>query len=129
MKRYKTVLAALCSNGHANLVDDRLLADSPQKAQNTTLLSLRTIKCKWCDSTLTNRISLLSTEELPLHPTYVCLGYICHCGERVAISRVEEGRQDDIPMDRVTVQCSKGHSRTVLNAEILTLQHWTETTQ
>jgi hypothetical protein len=131
MKRYKTVLAALCSGPakHQNLVDDRVHAESPEKAQNATLLNIQRMKCKWCDTFLTNMVMMFGTEELPLYPEYVCLGYTCHCGERVAISRVEKGRQFDIPMDKVTVQCSKGHSRTVHNNEILTLQHWEETTQ
>jgi hypothetical protein len=41
MKSYKTGLGVLCGNGHHNLVDDRVLADSPEQAKNTTLLNIQ----------------------------------------------------------------------------------------
>lgn len=129
MKRYKTVLMVLCGNGHQNPVDDRVIAESPEKAKNTTLLNIQRMKCHWCDSSLTNRLEVLGVEEVPLHPIYNILGYICQCGERVEVLRAEEGRQFNIFQDQVTVQCSKGHPRTIQNREVLSLQTWTEKTQ
>lgn len=130
MKRYKTILAVLCGGAakHQNLVDNRVVADSPEKARNTTLLSLPRRKCAWCDAMLTNYVQEFGTEELPLHPEYTVLGYTCHCGERVPVLRFENNTQFT-PPDSITVSCSNGHSRTIQNPEFLSLQHWQEKTQ
>jgi hypothetical protein len=93
------------------------------------VLNIQRKKCNWCDALLTNKMHFIGSEELPLHPVYICLGYTCHCGERVAVSRSEEGVQFDVPKDQIIVECSRGHSRTVLNREFLRLEFWKETAQ
>jgi len=128
MKRYKTVLIILCPDNHQNLIDDRVLAETPEEARNTTLLNMQRRKCKYCTSSLTNKINMIGTEEISLHEIYNVLDYRCHCGERVEVSRAAEGLGHEIP-NTVTVQCSKGHPRTVLNQEFLSLERWTEQTQ
>lgn len=128
MTRFKTAFAFVCGNGHQNLLDDRVRASSKQEAQRSSIENLKKTKCNWCDALATDRFEILGTEELPLHAVYWFLGYTCKCGERVKVLENEEGRQIDIP-DKVTVSCSKGHSRTILNQEILSLERWTEQTQ
>jgi hypothetical protein len=86
MKRYKTVLIILCPNNHQNLIDDRVLAETPEKARNITLLNMQSRKCRYCPSALTNKVNMIGTEEVSLHEIYNVLGYICHCGERVEVS-------------------------------------------
>lgn len=127
MKRYKTCFMVLCGNGHQNPVDDRVLAESAEQAKNTILMNIQRMKCHWCDVRLTNQVSFLGQEELSSHPVYNIMGYICQCGERVEVLRAEEQRQFNIP-DKITVQCSKGHSRTIQNREIPSLQLWEEET-
>jgi hypothetical protein len=128
MKRFKTVLVILCPSNHQNLIDDRVLSETPEEARNTTLLNMQRRKCKYCPSLLTNKVNLIGTEEISLHEIYNVLGYRCHCGERVEVSRAAQGLEHEIPTS-ITVQCSKGHSRTVLNQEFPFLETWTEQTQ
>jgi hypothetical protein len=47
-------------------------------------------------------------KKVTLHPVYWVLGYVCQCGEKVAVLRAEEGRQMDLP-DKVTVECLHGY--------------------
>ncbi|SRR5712664_1311147 len=128
MKRYKTLFVFSCGNGHQNLFDSRIVADSQEKAVATSIAALRGTKCKWCESSATNRYQVVGTEEVPLYEVYHILGYTCHCGEKVEALRAAEGIGHEIP-DNLTVQCSKGHSRKITNREFLSLERWTEQTQ
>jgi hypothetical protein len=124
-KRFKTVLAFRCVQGHVNLYDHRIRASSPEEAQKVSVEHVRQgARCRYCGSTVTG-IQMIGTEQITLHPVYWTFGYVCECGERVAVLREEEGRGMDIP-DKAAVSCSRGHARVILNAEFLTLERWKE---
>jgi hypothetical protein len=126
-KRFKTVLSFKCVQGHINLYDHRIRAGSLEEAQKLTFEHVRQkARCRYCNSTVTG-IQMIGTEQVTLHPVYWTFGYVCQCGERVAVLREEEGRGMDIP-DKATVACSQGHSRTILNTEFLLLERWEEQT-
>ncbi len=126
-KRFKTVLSFRCAQGHINLYDHRIRASSPEEAQKISFEHVRQeVRCRYCGSTVTG-IQMIGTEQTTLHPVYWIFGYVCQCGERVPVLREEEGRGMGIP-DKVTVECSKGHSRTILNPEFLSLERWEEQT-
>lgn len=122
------MFAVACSNSHVNLVDSRIVAETQVHATEISRVELKKNKCKWCDSLTTGNYKILGVEELPLYESYNIMGYTCQCGERVEVLRAARQTGFEIPMS-VTVQCSKGHSRTILNQEFLSLDSWTEQTQ
>lgn len=61
----------------------------------------------------------------PVEPRFICIGYICRCGERVLIYKLEIGVTDEIPAP-LTVNCKQGHVTNVNAAHVRTLQVWME---
>lgn len=117
-----------CNNQHMQALDERIVSDSADKAQAIAISSVANRKCGFpgCDSELTIT-HLIGTEEISLHAEYTIYGYMCRCGERVEVERVEINRSITPPASK-TVSCSKGHSRTILNREFPYLQKWMEKT-
>jgi hypothetical protein len=126
MRRYKSAFIFRCVGGHENLMEDRSLAKSADEARNFSQERLIQQKCRYCDHTF-NGVSHLGTEQISLHPEYQILGYVCKCGERVSVLKEETERQINLPAE-ITVECSRGHSRRLLNHELLALERWEEKT-
>jgi len=126
-KRFKSVLFFRCVQGHINLYDHRIRASSSEEAERISFQHVRQeARCRYCGSTVTG-IQVIGTEQVTLHPVYWTVGYICQCGERVSVLRAEDGRSMEIP-DKLTVSCSQGHTRNILNEEFLALERWEEQT-
>lgn len=131
MPRFKTVGFTRCENGHINLFEIRTVADSFDIARAYVLAEAALValgKCKYCNTTRPLALGqVFGTKEIliPVHSTI--WGYTCHCGERVEGARFEsECTVMPIPPASKTVQCSKGHSRTIQNREFPSLEHWEE---
>ncbi len=65
MKLYKTSVAFRCEKGHVNLLDDRVPANSPDKANELSIENMKKTECKWCGSLPVGKYKILGTEELP----------------------------------------------------------------
>jgi hypothetical protein len=129
MRRFKTVGATQCGQGHFNLFDERILAESVAEARRSALKNAVNGKCTYCASALTlSQAIQVETKEISLHLEYTIFGYTCSCRERVEVERVEKERSVTPPAVSKTVSCSKGHSRTIRNQEYPTLQSWEEKT-
>ncbi len=124
LKRYKSGFFFKCLDGHQNLKEHRTLAKSPQEASAISLNKLKQEKCMYCSHTFVGS-SYLGTEEITRYPEYLVLGYVCKCGEKVEVFKEETGVQISFP-NEITVECSSGHSRKLLNAEFLSLERWQE---
>jgi hypothetical protein len=128
VKRYKTVFAFDCERGHRNnFFQHYALTNSRDEAYRQSFEAAKKAACKWCPAAPTGAMRLLGIEEVSLHPRYFCLGYVCDCGERVAVLKSETEHSIDIP-DTVEGECSKGHKRTIQNREIPSLLRWDEET-
>ena len=55
----------------------------------------------------------------------VALGYVCVCGERVRVFRLEQGQDNVFPL-RVTVACPHGHAATFHREQVGLLELWDE---
>jgi hypothetical protein len=119
MPRYRTVASTICERGHFHSEDDRVLADSEDQAHAISLKNIAKRTCRMCGSGMAT-IRIVGTEPTTENPEYLVYGYTCHCGERVAVMRMELGISVTPPASR-TVSCSKGHSRTVLNPDFFHL--------
>lgn len=127
-KRYRTVFTFNCEKGHKNIYDSRVYAESLQNAQILSVEEVKKSRCNWCDSGPTGALRMMkATEEISFYPAYWVLGYTCQCGEKVRVLETEEDRSNDLP-DKITVSCSRGHERTVLNQDLFQLEWWTEQT-
>ena len=111
-----------------NVLGDRARANSPAEAATLSIENLKKTKCRWCDALAQGIYNVLGTEEVSFYPIFLYFGYTCKCGEKVKVLETEEGYSFDIP-ETITASCSKGHSRTILNREFLSLEHWKEQTQ
>jgi hypothetical protein len=125
--RYKTLFATTCVNNHSSLTDDRIHADSKEKAQLVSVENIKNVPCHFCKAPLKSA-RLIGTDVLPEYPQYNAIGYTCGCGEKVIVFREEEGDAIAFPLEGTTVTCSKGHSRTIANLEFLLLERWKEQT-
>lgn len=53
----------------------------------------------------------------------VSLGYICFCGERVTVFRLQRSEANYLPLT-VTVACPNGHSATFNTTQLGSLEWW-----
>jgi hypothetical protein len=130
VKRRKVVFRFDCEQGHRNnLFVHFVLCDSDQEAYRQGFDAAKQAKCRWCSAALTGALRLVGIEEVPLHSRYNCHGYVCECGEKVAVLRYDADGQSmtDIP-DGAEGMCSKGHKRTIQNHEFPFLLIWDEET-
>jgi hypothetical protein len=126
MPRFKTVGFTRCENGHMNLFDIRLTTDSSDVARAYALTDAVIRKCKHCKTTEPMTLGqVFGTKEILIPAQSTIWGYTCHCGERVEVARFEsEHAVVAMPPASKTVQCLKGHSRTIQNREFPSLEHW-----
>jgi hypothetical protein len=117
-----------CENGHTNLFEIRNGADSSEIAGAYALAEVTLHRCKYCNTTEPLALGrAFATEQIPLRMGSTIWGYTCPCGEKVEVVRFESERTVvSIPPASKTVQCSKGHSRTIQNRELPSLEHWEE---
>lgn len=130
MKQYKTLYEFRCSEGHGNFAEHRFQAESQDDANSKAREIDLPTRCYFCPSVglhPSSSIQIIGVEELPEFPTYVCLGYICQCGERVTVLRISE-MEGVSPPSVITVSCSKGHKKTINSAspEFSNLLEWEE---
>jgi hypothetical protein len=126
MPRYKTVGSMRCENGHVNLFEIRISANSPEIAGAYALAEAALLGCNYCTTTQAlTFVQVFSTRELSGQIESTIWGYTCHCGEKVEVARFESGQVLTLPGSK-TVLCSKGHSRTVLNQDLPLLKRWEE---
>jgi hypothetical protein len=125
-KRYKTAFLFKCVEGHQNLWEDRSLAETAEAAQEAASNRVRQERCRYCGHTVV-AVSTIGTEEISRYPELQALGYICKCGERVTVFQEEQDKSIAFP-DEITISCSQGHSRKILNHEFLSLERWEEQT-
>jgi hypothetical protein len=124
-QKYKVVYRFRCPRGHANLGEDRFEADSQAAAKEKFVSDPSSLSCLRCTEVCDRQsVEIIGTELLPQYPSYACIGYICECGERVAVLRWESNTSI-CPPDRVSVSCSKGHKREITNFGTLT-EFWNE---
>lgn len=124
MPRYRTLGITHCRNGHVGMMDSRVLAVSLAEAQRLSETNATKLECLSCRESLLS-VRVIGTEEAPLHPEYTVYGYVCRCGEKVEVFRIEVGMVPNCPAS-ISVWCSRGHSRTVSHSEFLSLPHWLE---
>ena len=130
MKQYKTLYAFTCSAGHGNFGEHRFQAESQDDASSKVReIDLPTC-CYFCPSVElrpSSTVQIIGVEELPEYPSYTCLGYVCQCGERVAVLRFREG-EGVSPPPIITVSCTKGHKKNISTSsvEFRNLLHWEE---
>src|ERR1700722_11457110 len=98
MKRYKTVFVFPCGNGHQNLFDSRIIANTPAEAVAASVAAVKKAKCRWCDAVATGAYQIMGSEEISLYEIYDIIGYTCHCGEKVEALRAARGNGHEIPM-------------------------------
>ena len=130
MKRYKVVFRFDCEQGHRDLLFLHLArCDSENDAYWEGFNAVKKAKCRLCSAAATGALRLVGTEEVPLHTRYHCHGYVCECGEKVAVLRYDADGMSmtDIP-DSTEGVCSKGHKRTIQNQEFPSLLIWDEET-
>jgi hypothetical protein len=60
---------------------------------------------------------------------FVCMGYICLCGEEVTVFRIPTSTATDNRISRKTVTCKNGHVRVVTVDQLRMLDHWIEETE
>lgn len=130
MKNYKVVFSFQCLNGHTNLAEHRFEATSQEKAEKMVAEMRFDTQCHYCPEQFTRPRSLriMGTEQIPKYPTYQHFGYICKCGERVSVYKLEIGRSLTPPLE-IEASCSKGHKRIVKSSmkELSSLtERWTE---
>ena len=125
MERYKTVIGYRCMSGHFDFFDDRVDAESPEQAQAMSLETLKDAKCHFCGAASGDTYEVMGTEKAPPASQTWCLGYTCKCGEKVVVFAAEPNSGIS-PPPSVTVSCSKGHERTILNNEAPYLDSWSE---
>ena len=124
-QEYKVAFRFSCPSGHANLGEDRFEADSQAAARKKFLSDPSSVPCLRCTETCDRKsVEIIGAELLPQYPSYACAGYICECGERVAVLRWESDK-GMYPSEKVSVSCSKGHKREITNFGTLT-QFWNE---
>ena len=56
----------------------------------------------------------------------VSVGYVCGCGERVIVYRLQSGMTTNVLPQNVTVTCRNGHVATFPLEHIAFLEYWTE---
>ena len=84
----------MCSAGHGNLGEHRFQAESQDDANSKVREIDLPTRCYFCPSVElrpSSTVQIIGVEELPEYPSYTCLGYVCQCGERVAVLRIREG--------------------------------------
>jgi hypothetical protein len=126
MPRYKTVGSMRCENGHVNLFDIRIRADSPDVARAYALAEAVLRGCNYCKTIQPLTLGqVFSTQEMARQIGSTIWGYTCHCGEKVEVARFESEEVLTLPGSK-TVSCQKGHSRTILSQELPLLERWEE---
>jgi hypothetical protein len=126
MPRYKTVGSMRCENGHVNLFDIRMTADSPNIARAYALAEALLRGCNYCQTTQPLTLGqVFSTQEMALQTGCTIWGHTCYCGEKVEVARFEWRPVISLPGSKA-VSCSRGHSRTIQNQELPLLERWEE---
>jgi hypothetical protein len=126
MPRYKTVGSMRCENGHVNLFDIRIRADSPDVARISALGEALLRGCHYCKTIQPLTLGqVFSTQEMARQIESTIWGYTCHCGEKVEVARFEPEQVLTFPGSK-TVSCPNGHSRSILSQELPLLERWEE---
>jgi hypothetical protein len=56
----------------------------------------------------------------------IAVGYVCGCGERVIVYRLQSGASNTVLPQNVTVTCRNAHVATFPLEHIAFLEYWTE---
>lgn len=106
------------------LVSDRRVSPSKDEAVKVAIAQVLPLeRCSQCHAPVASA-QLRSVEEIK-PAKYTVWGYICECGEKVEVFRIEDEVSTN-PPPTFTTACSKGHSRTMTSAQAIMLPSWRE---